>query len=138
MRGPLDSEVMRGFVEGLEPMNSLAERSPGFIWRLQTDEGDATALRVFDDDRILFNMSVWESVETLQDYIYRSDHGVPYRRRDEWFFPPKGPNLVLWWVPRGHEPTVSEGKQKLEQLAEHGPSAEAFTFQRPFPSPATP
>jgi hypothetical protein len=136
---PLESPQLAGFVEALEPINALADAAPGFVWRLQTEEGDATAVRPFDDDWILVNMSVWESIETLSDFAYRSDHRSIMLRRRQWFERMREAYLVLWWVPAGHIPSVEEAKERLLLLREKGPSPEAFTFQHAFPPPdATP
>ena len=135
MRAPLDDPVMSGFVDQLEYINSVADRTEGFVWRLQTEDGDATAIRAFDEERILVNMSVWESLESLHDYVYRSDHLAPLRDRKEWFERFEGPPLVLWWIPAGHVPTVDEGKERLEHLGRHGPTPQAFTFKTWFPPP---
>jgi Domain of unknown function (DUF3291) len=135
VRAPLDSPQLAGFVAGLEPINRLADGSPGFVWRLQTPEGDATALRVFDDQRIMINLSVWESLEALWNFVYASRHLDLLRRRREWFDRVAGAYLALWWVPAGHVPTVEEAKDRLELLARRGPSPEAFTFREPFPAP---
>lgn len=132
MRAPLDDPIMAGFVELLDPLNALADRSPGFVWRMQDEEGDATAIRVFDDELILFNMSVWESVEALQDYAYRSKHVQAVRARGDWFEPMARPNFVLWWIPAAHIPTVEEAKDRFMMLWEHGPTAGAFTFNTRF------
>ncbi len=133
MRAPLDDPVMEGFVSQLEFINALADESPGFVWRLQTDEGDATAIRAFDDERILFNMSAWESVEALHQYVYRSRHAGPLRDRKQWFEPIDTHILVLWWIPAGHIPTVDEAKERFETLRKLGPTPEAFTFKQRFP-----
>lgn len=130
---PTDSPQLADFVALLQPVNRLADVSPGFVWRLQTDEGDATAIRPYDDDLILINMSVWESVETLRNFVYSSRHLEPLRRRAEWFERMTDHHLVLWWVPAGHIPTIEEGKQRLELLRRLGPSPEAFTFKHPYP-----
>lgn len=130
---PLQDPQMAGFVNQLDAINAIADDSPGFIWRLQTESGDATAIRVFDDDTILINMSVWESVEALHQYVYRSDHLGPLRERKKWFAPFDGPYLALWWVPAGHTPTPEEGKERLAYLGDHGPTAYAFTFRQNFP-----
>ena len=135
MRAALDDPVMEGFRSQLDRINAIADRSPGFVWRLQTSAGNATAIRAYDDDRILFNMSVWESLEALHQYVYRSDHVGPLRNRREWFQSYEGPVLVLWWIPAGHIPTVEEAKQKLQVLAARGPTPEAFTFRDPFAPP---
>lgn len=127
---PLDDPRMKGFVDQLDYINAVADRSDGFVWRLQTEEGDATAIRAFDDDRILFNMSVWQSIEALHEYTYRSDHRGPLRDRRQWFERFGRPHLALWWIPAGHIPTVEEAKDRLDLLYERGPSPVAFTFQR--------
>ena len=136
IRGPLDGPVMAGFMARLDEINALAERSPGFVWRLQTDEGKAPDLRPHaEDGSILINMSVWESLEALQQYVYKSAHVGPLRDRKQWFEPMEGPILALWWVPAGHIPTVEEAKDRLAHLRQQGPSPGAFTFRTPFPPP---
>lgn len=129
MKGPLDSEVMAPFVARLDELNALADRSPGFVWRLQTPEGNATYVRAYDDDRIIVNLSVWESAEALKQYVYRSAHAEVLRSRREWFEHYDGPYMALWWVPAGHQPDVQEAKERLEHLAAHGPTEHAFTFR---------
>lgn len=129
MKMPLDSPQMAGFVSRLAEINALADQSPGFVWRLQTDEGDATYLRPFEDDRILVNMSVWESVEALKNYTYRTAHAELLRDRRNWFEAFSGTYLALWWVPAGHRPGIDEAKERLLHLGEHGPSPFAFTFK---------
>lgn len=135
MLAPLDSPVMADFVGQLDAINALAESSPGFVWRLQTEDGDATAIRPYDDDRVIVNMSVWESPEALHAYVYQSGHVEVMRRRREWFSRMADAMLVLWWIPAGHRPTVPEAVARLDLLRERGPTAEAFTFRTPFPSP---
>lgn len=132
---PLDSEQLQGFVDGLEPVNAVADAAPGFVWRLQTDEGDATAIRPYDDDLMLVNMSVWESVETLSEFVYRMAHRDVLRNRAQWFERATEQILVLWWVPVGHNPTVDEGKERLELLRAKGPTVDAFNFRQPYPPP---
>ena len=133
MRGALDDPVMAGFVARLDEINALADASPGFVWRLQTPEGNATYLRPYDDDRVLFNLSVWESVETLRDYAYRSAHAEVLRQRADWFEKFEAPAVALWWVPAGHLPSIDEAKKRLAHLQEHGPTPFAFTFRALFP-----
>jgi heme-degrading monooxygenase HmoA len=130
---PLDDPLMAGFVEKLDEMNALADRSPGFIWRLQTNEGDATSIRPYEDERILVNMSVWASLETFADYAYKSAHREVMKQRRRWFERFDGPYMALWWVPQGHIPTVEEGKERLEYLRTHGETAYTFSLKRPFP-----
>lgn len=135
MLANFDDALMSGFVARLESLNELADDSAGFVWRYQTDEGDATEVRVFEDEMILFNMSVWESVEALENYVYRSNHLEALQKRAEWFERPSRPPLVLWWVEAGHVPTVEEAKQHFDILWRDGPSPQAFTFKDRFPAP---
>ena len=128
---------MAGFETPLDRINAIADGSPGFVWRLQDEDGDATEIQAYDDPLILVNMSVWESLETLREFVYKSDHMSLLRNRLEWFLPQEGPTLVLWWVAEGHVPTVAEAKQRLELLAGNGPRAEAFHFGKQFPEPCT-
>jgi hypothetical protein len=135
VRASLDDPIMAGFRNQLDPINALADRSPGFVWRLQTEDGNAMAIRPFADERMAINMSVWESFESLQQFVYKSKHVAPLRDRKQWFEPIDGPILALWWIPAGHIPTVQEALDRLKILQERGPSAEAFTFRVPFPAP---
>jgi hypothetical protein len=135
LRAPLDSPVLAEFVAALEPINDLAEQSSGFVWRLQTDDGNATAIRPFDDDMLMINMSVWESVEALAEFTYATPHRDVMRGRRQWFERLEESYLVLWWVPAGTTPTVADAKARLQTLRQVGPSPEAFTFRSPFPSP---
>lgn len=130
----MDDPIMEGFRSQLDPVNALADESPGFVWRLQTDDGNATSIRPFDDERMAINMSVWESLEALQAFVYKSAHVGPLRDRKQWFEPIEGPVLALWWIPAGHIPTIAEAQARLQHLHQHGPSAEAFTFRKPFPA----
>jgi len=131
---PLDDPRMAGFVDGLVSVNALAEGSPGFVWRLQDDAGDATGIQAFDDPTILVNITVWESVEALRDFTYRSEHGAYFRRRREWFAADRR-GTALWWVEAGHIPSVDEAVGRLEYLRAHGPSPFAFTFATVVPPP---
>ncbi len=135
LRAPLEDSSMEGFRTQLDPINALADRSPGFVWRLQTEDGNATAIRPFDDDQMAINMSVWESFDALQRFVYQSAHVAPLRDRTLWFEPIEGPILALWWIPTGHIPAVAEAQERLRILAERGPSRDAFTFRTPFPPP---
>lgn len=134
MKYPLDSPEMADFANNLDRINALAEASPGFAWRLQTEEGDATALRPYGE-HVLVNMSVWQDVEALNQYVYRSAHVEIMRRRREWFERMNEAFMVLWWVPRGHRPTITEAVARLELLRQSGPTARAFTFHKVFPPP---
>ncbi|BBM00122.1 DUF3291 domain-containing protein [Microbulbifer sp. GL-2] len=131
-KASMESETMRGFVERLDEINALADGSKGFVWRLQTEEGDATSIQAFDDPMIIVNMSVWEDLESLKNYVYKSAHVELIRDRDAWFNKMKSMHQALWWVPVGHIPTVKEGTGRLSILQSKGPSSEAFTFAKPF------
>ncbi len=133
MKAPLDDPLMAGFVARLSEINALADASPGFVWRLQGEAGDATYLRPYDDDRILFNLSVWDSVEDLKSYVYRTAHAELLQQRREWFDYFGGAYVALWWVPAGHLPGIDEAKKRLAHLQEHGPSQFAFNFKTTFP-----
>ncbi len=132
-RGSMDDPVMAGFVAALDRINALGEASPGFVWRLKDDTGNATSIRAFDDPLVIVNLTVWTSAEALSEFVYRSAHVGPFRRRREWFEPYGGPSLVLWWVPAGHRPTVDEAKERLGRLAADGATPAAFTLKATFP-----
>ena len=125
---------MADFVANLEGINALAEGSPAFVWRLQTEEGDATALRPLGEETLV-NVSVWKDVASLNWYVYQSAHVEIMRRRKEWFERTKEAYVVLWWVPKGHRPTVAEAIARLELLRAKGPTPEAFTFRQAFAAP---
>lgn len=135
---PVDDPRTAEFMENLDPINALAEASPGFVWRLQDESGNATAIRAFEDETILPNLSVWESIDALKEYVFRTDHARFLRRRREWF---QGmddmPVLTMWWVPAGHTPTLAEAKERIDHLAEHGPTDYAFSFHPTFAPPST-
>ena len=134
---PLDSPQLEGFVSQLDAVNALADRAPGFVWRYQTDDGNATALRPCDDDRILVNLSVWTTPEALHDFVYRTVHAAVMARRREWFARMTDAAIVLWWVPAGHRPSVQEAVDRLEHLRQHGDPPAAFTYKHLFPPPGT-
>ena len=130
----MDGPVMAGFKAALEPINALADKAIGFVWRLQTEDGDATAVRPYEDERMMVNMSVWESIEALRAFVYTSGHTSVMRNRKRWFDRLET-YLVLWWVPAGHQPTIEEAKERLEHLERCGPTPYAFTFRASFPAP---
>ena len=138
LKEPLTSPSMAGFVEALDPINALADDAPGFVWRLQGSDGDATSIRAFDDDLMLVNMSVWESVEALAEYVYGGGHLAVMRRRREWATRVVGAHMCLWWVPAGSVPSVEEARTRLDHLTENGPTPYAFTFKRRFGPGAAP
>jgi hypothetical protein len=137
MKEPLESPGMADFVANLDRINALAEASPGFVWRLQTEEGDATAMRPLGE-QTLVNMSVWRDIESLNKYVYGSAHVEIMRRRKEWFERMQEAYVVLWWVREGHRPTIPEAVARLELLRKKGPTEEAFTFRQAFLPPDAP
>jgi hypothetical protein len=136
VRAPMTDPLMAGFVAELESVNALADSAPGFVWRLQTETGDATAIRPYDDDTILINMSVWETVDALKAFVYRTHHADVMRQREKWFERLDTYFIALWWVAAGTVPTVLEAKLRLDHLRQHGESPYAFSFKKVFP-PAT-
>ena len=135
---PLDSPLIADFAAALDPVNALADTAPGFVWRLQTEDGNATAFRAFTDEgaNVLINMSVWESVEDLAAFVYdNAEHRRALRRRREWFAKMTSAYAALWWVPRGHVPTTGEAEDRLRHLRAYGPTPHAFTLREHFPPP---
>jgi hypothetical protein len=132
---PLDTPALADFVAALQPVNALADASPGFVWRLQTEQGDATDIRWAGDDELVVNLSVWSSVLALADFVYSGEHLAVMRRRKQWFVPLDRAVTVLWWVTAGHRPTVQEAAERLAAFERHGPSPYAFTFRTAFPAP---
>ena len=130
-----DDPKVQGFMDRLDEINAIADETPGFVWRLQTEDGNATSIQAFDDPLLLVNMSVWESVDALYEFTYRTTHTDVMRQRLQWFEKHEGPYQVMWWVPAGHIPTVEEAKKRLEMLIEQGPTTEAFTFRQRFDPP---
>ena len=127
---PMDSPIMVDFVNNTDRINALAEKSPGFIWRLTDDQGEnAYSIQVFDDPAMLTNMSVWKDRESLFNYVYSTDHVEIFKRKKEWFSKLKGMHMVLWYIEEGHIPTLAEGKERLEFLQKHGETEYAFTFK---------
>jgi hypothetical protein len=135
MLAPLTDPVMSGFVAELDAINALADNSPGFLWRLQTPEGNATDIRPYEDDLILVNLSLWSSLADLSAFVYKRRHRQVLQQRQQWFQHFNGPYVVLWWVPTGHIPTVEEAKERLAYLSVHGETPNAFSFKKPFPAP---
>ena len=137
LRAPMYDPMIAEFKGALDLINALADGTPGFVWRLQTEQGNATDIQPVEDDELeIVNMSVWESIEALGDYVYRSDHTGFMRRRREWFERYGTAYLALWWVPTGHIPTIEEAFERLDVIERDGPTADAFTFRHPFPPPS--
>jgi hypothetical protein len=132
---PVDDPRIAGFISQLDAINALAEQTPGFVWRLQSDSGNATDIVYNDDPFYILNMSVWESIEALRDYVYKSPHVQVMRDRAQWFEKLALPYYCLWWVPAGHRPTVAEGRERLEHYQKHGATPYSFWFSKRFPAP---
>ena len=130
---PIDDPAIADFTDNLDRINGLGDRSPGFVWRLQTDDGDATAIRPYPDPMTIVNMTVWTSVAALREYAYRTEHAKFLARRREWFAA-GSTGVVLWWIRAGDLPTVDDAKRRLDFLQRHGASPYAFRFARP-PAP---
>ena len=134
LKAPLDSPMMKEFVDFLDPVNRFAEDSPGYVWRLAAPNGQASSYLppAYDDEMIVTNLTIWKDIQSLRNFAYKTVHTYFLRSRKKWFEQAADPQVVLWWIPKGHLPTVEEAKQKLRCLQENGPTAEAFTFQVPF------
>jgi len=134
---PTDDPRVAPFMASLDRVNAIADASPGFIWRLQDDSGNATAIRPTPDPLFAINMSVWRDAESLFDFVYRSAHTPVMARRRDYFDRFDGAYQALWWVPAFHRPSIDEALSRLWRLDRYGPSAEAFTFKARFPMPGT-
>lgn len=133
---PIDDPRIASFVAQLDSINAIAEKSPGFVWRLKSESGNSTDIAYNDDPFVIPNMSVWRSLATLREYVYRSQHTGVFRDRAKWFEKMDKPHYCLWWVPAGHLPTVTEGRERLEHYQAHGPTQFSFWFGSEFPEPA--
>lgn len=133
LKAPLDSPQLKDFVDGLDPVNADADAAPGFVWRLQSESGDATDVPVFGDDWLIINMSVWRDIEALTTFMYQGRHRELLARRREFFERVREAMATLWWVPAGHRPTVAEAESRLLHLRTNGPTPYAFTLRTAFP-----
>lgn len=140
LRAPLDSAELRAFVEALDPVNAAADASPGFVWRLKTEDGNATAIRAFtwdvaDSAGIIINMSVWTDMEHLTAFVLSDLHRAILRRRREFFQRVSEAYLACWWVPTDDLPTNDEAERRVIHLRAHGPTPFAFTLRHHYPPP---
>ena len=126
-RYPTDDPRMAGFMDNLERVNAIADRSEGFVWRLQDESGNATNLRIGDDYAV--NLSVWENVEALEQFVFKTIHVQFYKKREAWFDAMETPHMVMWWIEEGHVPTLDEALDRLEHLQADGPSEYAFGWK---------
>ena len=131
----INDPIMKEFADNLDAVNAIAEKSPGFVWRLKDDSNNATSFNPYNDEQILINVSVWENIETLEDFMYRTFHSEFLRRRKEWFKTYGTAHTAMWWVPVGHVPTLQEAVENLSHRQKHGPSEIAFDFRNKYPAP---
>ena len=129
----LDSATLAGFVNRLDEINALADSAPGFVWRLISDENDSSYIPAYKNPRIIVNLSVWENLESLKMFVYRSAHVELIQQKKDWFKPVTTAHMALWWVPKDTQPSESDGAHRLSHLTKHGTSPEAFTFSKPYP-----
>ncbi|MBT8141343.1 MAG: DUF3291 domain-containing protein [Gammaproteobacteria bacterium] len=134
-KADMESSLMQGFVERLDEINALADQSPGFVWRLQDDEGNATSIQAFSDPKVIVNLSVWENIDALKTFVYQTAHLELLQNKQSWFDHAFEAHLALWWVPVGHIPDLTEGKNRLRLLQQLGPGSGAFSFAKPFAPP---
>lgn len=134
MLAPFESDTMKEFRDFIDPINQLAEGSPGFIWRLKDEETDRSSGmdNPWDDDMMIVNMSVWQDLETLREFTYKTVHAYFVQKRKRWFTGLDHPHVALWWIEEGQTPTLVTARKKLELLQKHGPGPEAFTLSRAF------
>ena len=130
---PIDSPRLASFVALLDEVNAAGDASPGFVWRLQSEGGNATDIRPWGDD-VIVNLTVWESVESLHGFVYAPAHVAVLRRRREWFAAMGSAHLVLWWVPEGHRPGLPEAGERLARLTADGPTPYAFDLRTTYPA----
>jgi heme-degrading monooxygenase HmoA len=126
LRYPKGDPRAAEFFDNLDRVNAVAERMPGFVWRLKDEGGNATNLTYNNDPRVIANLSVWESAEALERYVFQTLHTVFYRKRELWFDKMSGPHMVFWRVEPGAQPTFAEAAERLARLAALGPSEAAF------------
>lgn len=136
LKAPLDSPLMMEFVDFLNPVNRYAEESPGFLWRLMAQDGQASSYLppAYEDQMIVTNLTVWQDIDSLRNFVYQTVHVYFLHNRKKWFEQEIETQVVLWWIGKNHIPTIEEGKEKLRGLEEMGPTPDAFTFQNAFDS----
>ncbi len=132
----INDPIMKEFVENLDAVNQVAESSEGFVWRLKDDNNNATSLNPYDDEQVIINVSVWQSIETLENFMYKTFHSEFLKRRKEWFVAYGTAHTAMWWVPAEHTPTLQEAVDKLDYLQKNGASADSFDFRNKFSAPS--
>jgi Domain of unknown function (DUF3291) len=132
MLAPIDSPVMAEFVANLNSINALAEKGEGYVWRLKDDSNNATSIKIFDDDFLIVNMSVWENIDALFQFVYKTEHVEIFKRRKEWFEKMPEMHMALWYIPAAHLPTVAEAIERLNYLRNNGETPFSFSFKKRF------
>jgi hypothetical protein len=132
MLEPEGHPSMSGFFDNIDMINAIAEESPGFVWRLQDETGSATSIKAFDNDMLIINMSVWETRESIFDFVYKSMHLEIFKRKNEWFHKMKKMHYALWYIDEGHQPDLAEARKMLDHLNLHGETPMAFSFKKSF------
>jgi hypothetical protein len=132
----INDPIMTEFVDNLVLVNTLAETSEGFIWRLKDDESsNSTAFNPYNDEQVIINISVWESIETLENYVFKTFHTDFLKRRKEWFQTYGKASTAMWWIPEGQFPTIEEAVEKLDTLQKNGASEQVFNFRKKYLPP---
>ncbi len=131
----IDDPIMKEFVDNLDKVNALAERSEGFVWRLQDENNDATSFNPYNDEQVIINISVWETIESLESFVFKTFHTDFLKRRKEWFYTYGKVHTAMWWMPKGEFPSIEEAVAKLDYLQKNGASEIVFDFRNRFPKP---
>lgn len=131
----INDPMMKEFVDNLNIVNQIAEKSNGFVWRLKDENNNATSINPYNDEQVIINVSVWENIETLEEFMYRTFHSEFLKRRKEWFSNFGKAHTAMWWVPEGHIPSLEEAVEKLDYLQKNGATINSFDFRNKFPPP---
>lgn len=131
----INDPIMKEFVDNLNTVNAIAESSPGFVWRLKDDNNNATSINPYDDEQVIINVSVWESIEDLENFMYKTFHSEFLKRRKEWFQRFGKAYVAMWWVPSGQFPTIQQAVERLDYLEKFGATEKVFDFKTKFPMP---
>ena len=129
-RHDVEAPEMAGFMDNLDRVNAIAERSPGFVWRMQDESGNATGIKPTEDPRFITNLSVWKDFGSFEHFVWNTVHKQFYRRKAEWFEPFGRPHFVMWHIAEGEIPTLDEALDRLDDLTRNGPTDRAFGWER--------
>ena len=131
----INDPIMKEFVDNLDNVNEIAEKSEGFVWRLKEEDNNATNLNPYNDEQIIVNYSIWDNIETLEHYMYKTFHSEFLKRRKEWFQAFGQVSTAMWWVKKGEIPDLTEAIEKLDYLQKNGPSEIVFNFRKKYSKP---